>query len=343
MKIYKLLIMVSAAFLVCGCYEDYVRDYDHDAVYIAYQYNLRSFVVGEGMEFEIGAMLAGVMNNDRDRAVVLEFDDALVNSDLSALTGSMESFTAFDVMSGISTQGAVSNAYVKDAVVASGITGLAPLPTDLYTSGPMNVTIPKGRHTATVSIKADSVAFISDPNAGHDPYYALAYKIVSADADKVLPEKSFSIVAVRLESRFFGTWYHGGVSKVVDDATQDEKSVNTYYTKIPTAEGTTGLYTLRTSGAYKATVDWFHNAPGSMDIECVDGRNLIVSDADGKITDLGSSWNEDKLLQGRKLYLNYKYSNGDGTSTVVTDTLTFRNRIRDGVNEYQDANPEHYK
>ena len=64
---------------------------------------------------------------------------------------------------------------------------------------------------------------------------------------------------------------------------------------------------------------------------------------DGSITDTGSSWNRSKLLQGRKLFLNYTYSSPDGTVTEVTDTLTFRNRIRDGVNEWQDENPQHYK
>jgi hypothetical protein len=295
------------------------------------------------MEFEIGTMLSGVMNNDRDRSVRLEIDDALVTADLSAITGAEESFTAFDVMSGKSTSGSVSNPYVKDAVLSAGITGLTPLPSELYSTGPLNVTIPKGRHTVSVKVKADSLAFIADPNSGYAPYYAIGYKVVSADADMILPEKSFSVVAVRLESRFFGNWYHGGVSRIVEDGSQKELAVHKYYTQIPTAEGTPGLYTLTTSGAYKVTSNWFHNISGNMDITCSDGKTLVVSDAEGKITDLGSSWNEDKLLQGRKLYLNYKYSNGDGTSTHVTDTLTFRNRIRDGVNEYQDANPEHYK
>lgn len=40
--------------------------------------------------------------------------------------------------------------------------------------------------------------------------------------------------------------------------------------------------------------------------------------------------------------LNYKYDNGDGTTTYCIDTLTFRNRIRDGVNEWQDEHPENY-
>ena len=35
-------------------------------------------------------------------------------------------------------------------------------------------------------------------------------------------------------------------------------------------------------------------------------------------------------------------TDGDGTFTVVRDTLTFRNRIRDGVNEWQDENPKNY-
>ena len=40
--------------------------------------------------------------------------------------------------------------------------------------------------------------------------------------------------------------------------------------------------------------------------------------------------------------LKYKYEK-DGLVYHATDTLTFRNRIRDGVNEWQDENQEHYK
>ena len=49
-----------------------------------------------------------------------------------------------------------------------------------------------------------------------------------------------------------------------------------------------------------------------------------------------------KLLQDRKIALKYKYEK-DGLVYHATDTLTFRNRIRDGVNEWQDENQEHYK
>ena len=49
-----------------------------------------------------------------------------------------------------------------------------------------------------------------------------------------------------------------------------------------------------------------------------------------------------KLLQDRKIILSYKYQSGSDT-VHARDTLTFRNRIRDGVNEWQDENPQHYK
>jgi hypothetical protein len=69
MKIRKIMSFAAVIALTCSCYEDYVKDYDYDAVTIAYQYNLRSFVVGEGMKFQIGTMLSGVMANTRDRHV----------------------------------------------------------------------------------------------------------------------------------------------------------------------------------------------------------------------------------------------------------------------------------
>ena len=38
-----------------------------------------------------------------------------------------------------------------------------------------------------------------------------------------------------------------------------------------------------------------------------------------------------------------KVTHDDGSYDEVRDTLAFRNRIRDGINEWQDENPGHYK
>lgn len=78
----------------------------------------------------------------------------------------------------------------------------------------------------------------------------------------------------------------------------------------------------------------------------LDGTKITVSQAVGSkvvvLPDGESTFNRPKLLQERKLFLKYKYANADGTTSYATDTLTFRNRIRDGVNEWQDENPSHY-
>jgi hypothetical protein len=57
--------------------------------------------------------------------------------------------------------------------------------------------------------------------------------------------------------------------------------------------------------------------------------------------DAASSFNGSQLLQDRKLFLKYKYEE-DGFTYHCQDTLTFSNRIRDGINEWQDENPENY-
>lgn len=135
----KILATLLAAAALAGCYDEYVKDYDYSGVYIAYQYDLRTFVVGEGMKFTVGSVLAGVMDNERDRSVYYALDDELVTGDLAPFNGLDElgqpsaPFTAFDVMSGKSTSGTVSQSYVTAAVKASGIKKLTPLPREYFT------------------------------------------------------------------------------------------------------------------------------------------------------------------------------------------------------------------
>ena len=62
-----------------------------------------------------------------------------------------------------------------------------------------------------------------------------------------------------------------------------------------------------------------------------------------------SSFNRAKLLQSRKIVLNYTYTVPGAVPLIggytyhCTDTLTFRNRMRDGVNEWMDEDLSHYK
>lgn len=343
-KLLSYTLLAALSLCVTGCYEDYVKDYEYSGIYLAYQYDLRSFVVGEGMEFEVGPVLGGVMRNTHDRKVWCAFDDALVTENLRAFVpGAETDFTAFTEMSGQTSVGAVSQDYVKTAIAASKIEALTPLPQDAI-NVPDNpvLTIAKGMHTATVKVKADSAAFLSLPGAGPKPYYAIGIQILSADVDTVLLSKSYEVIALRYENTLFGNWYHGGRRAIVD-ASGAEVSAVVYPTEIPSDEGSQAVYSLQTASPHSVSTNYMADGAGSLEITLKDGAVSVQSLGSTPVTDLGSSFNNSKLLQDRKIFLNYSYDNADGTKTVVKDTLTFRNRIRDGVSEWQDTNPEHYK
>ena len=332
----SLLTLVS----LTGCYEDYVRDYDYSGVYVAYQYDLRTFVVGEGMEFKVGAVLGGVISNNKDREVWYAFDDNLVTSDLRQFVPAAEGpFTAFTEMSGTTSVGAVSQDYVKTAIASSGITSLTPLPSDAVKVPEGNcIRIARGKHTGTITVKADSLAFLSLPNAGPEPYYAIGFRITSANVDTVLRSKSYEVIALRYENMLFGNWYHNGKTEIYD-AGGNLQETRAYHKEINSDD----LCVLRTIAPDTVQADKTGYLAGQLNITLKDGA-LSLSDAAGgpAVTDLGSSYNGARLLQDRKLYLNYSFTDAAGLRNVVTDTLSFRNRIRDGVNEWQDENSEHY-
>ena len=338
-----LLPCISALGLLAltGCYEDYVKDFNYSGAYLAYQYDLRTFVVGEGMEFKVGAVLGGVMENTRDRDVWFAFEDDLVTDDLRLYVPDAETpFTAFTEMTGTTSVGAVSQDYVKSAMAASGIKALTPLPLEsVKVSEDKCFKIKKGYHTGTITIKADSAAFLALPGAGPKPYYAIGFHITSADVDTVLLSRSYEVIAVRYENMLFGDWYHNGKTEI-RQANGDLVSVSSYHGDINSSD----ICSLSTVAPDAVVADKLGNTDGKLKIT-INGGAVSLSKADGsavEVEDMGSKYNNARLLQNRQLYLNYKFANADGTVSVVSDTLSFRNRIRDGVNEWQDENPEHY-
>ncbi|PWJ56854.1 uncharacterized protein DUF1735 [Dyadobacter jejuensis] len=315
------LISILLLGILTSCYKDYIDDFDHDAIYFNYQTNVRTFVVGEGMKIEVGASLAGVRDNRQDRIVNFSLDNSLITSDILAV-----------MKSGLG--------YIKDAIAP--VTELKPLPTSYFTiSDPSQMVIKKGTYMGSVVIKADSAAFLKDPATIH-PVYALPFYIKSADADSVLSAKRYAVIALKYENMLFGNYYHGGVTVVKDSSGKILKTTN-YYTTIPTPE--IKMMTLQTVAPNALITNKISDQSGAMKITLADG-NVTVSQAEGSsvvvLPDGTSSFNRSKLLQDRKLYLNYKFANPDGTTSYAQDTLTFRNRIRDGVNEWQDEDPSHY-
>lgn len=317
----------TAALLLCSvllssCYEDYIKDFDNNAVYFNNQTDVRSFVVGEGMKIKVGVVLAGVRKNQSDRVVDYVFDESLLNEEiLTTMKGGLD--------------------HIKNNV--ADVDALEMLPSSYYSlSDDSKMIIPPGDHKGVITIKVDSAKFLSDPKT-LVANYALPFRIVRADADSILAGKEYSVVGLRYENMLFGNYWHGGETVIRD---KDNKEVNRikYYTQIPSPE--TRVVNLKTVAPHTVVMNKISDKAGEFQLT-LNGNVVEISPVEGAAIQVlpyeESRFNGARLLQDRKIFLSYKYDNGDGTTSYATDTLTFRNRIRDGVNEWQDENPENYK
>ena len=326
----KIAILLGMTLLLSSCYEDYVKDYDYNAVYFAYQTDVRTVVVGEGMQFGLGITLAGVIDNKQDRTVHFKIDNSLVSA------STLQSMKNHDFT------------YVKNMM--SSVANLQELPSDeyslLFAGKPSEqVVIKKGEHTAFINIKVDSIKFLADVSRT-SPFNVIPLTITKADADLIFDGKGSAVVGVRYENMLFGNYWHGGKTIVKNGDGEIVEELK-YYTSVPQPD--TRVWTLKTVAPFELTT----NAIGN-ELNSSKAQFKIILGKDGKVNvssldnapyqvfpDGESSYNRAKRLQDRKVFLNYKYEK-NGLTYHATDTLTFRNRIRDGVNEWQDENQNHY-
>ena len=323
MKKFIAFIVVSVA--MAACYPDYITDYVVSGIYFPYQTDVRTFVVGEGMKIEVGATLGGVTENTKDRNVTFAFDPTLISPATLAVFK------------------AAANGYIKDPV--STVSSFLQLPSNYYTiSNATTMVIKAGQHMGSVVIKPDSATFLGDP-ATKVATYVLPFRITAADADTILALKRYAVIGLRYDNMLFGKYWHGGSALVNRPAKSD--TTFKYYTTIPMNEAK--IWTLSTNSPNSL------NAPGYLDqvsgkpemLLTLNGTDVAISTVAGStfaITADGPCvFNKPKLLQNRKIFLKYKYTDPATNFTYhCTDTLTFRNRVRDGVNEWQDEDPTHY-
>ena len=322
----KILALLLVAVSITSCYKDYINDFDYSSIYVPLQLDVRTFVVGEGMKFDIGVELGGVRENSKDRIVTYQVDNSLITpAALAQLKGAA--------------------AYITAAVAP--VTTLLPLPANYYTlSNSTQFVIKSGEHLGKITVKPDSARFLADA-ATINPTYAIGIRVLTADADSLIYNKRTEVIGVKFENMLFGNYWHGGVTTVKDAA--DAAVVNTinYYTQIPVSDVKT--WALKTVAVNAIVTNGYSDVSSSAAAEFVltlNGGNVTVSSsATGKYAvqpDGASTFNQAKLLQNRKIFLKYKYQDATGNWCHAQDTLTFRNRMRDGVNEWQDENPLHY-
>jgi hypothetical protein len=321
---WQAFIFLLAAALTTSCYDDYVKDFEYNAIYIPMQTDVRTFVVGEGMKFDIGVEIGGIRENTRDRIVTFNVDNSLITpAALARIKG--------------------GPSYMSS--VSQSVAALLPLPAAYFTlSNNTQFVIKKGEHQGKVTVWADSASFVADP-ATLIPTYALGISISEADADSLLENKRTEVIGVRYENMLFGNYWHGG-SALVNRPALADTTLN-YFTKIPVSESK--IWVLKTAGPNSLYANgYLDQVTGKNEmLLTLSGSNITLSNVTGatwSYTPEGaSSYNSARLLQNRKIVLQYSYTDpGNSYTYHCTDTLTFRNRMRDGVNEWYDENPSHY-
>lgn len=314
----KFLSILLLPFLF-SCYDDYIHDYEYSTIYIPYQIDVRTFVVGEGMRIKFGAELGGVRNNTETRVANFSLDPDLINnSTLLAMQGS-------------------SSPYIKNEMLM--VDTLLLLPSSFYSlSNNSAIEILPGNHTGTIEIRADSTNFLADPRTA-SARFALPFRLESVDADRLLEDKNTAVIAVKFENMLYGNYLHGGVTTVRDSLGNLVRTV-TYPTAVN--QGPTEIWSLATSAPDRLIVPSYSNFNSTkpeIELKLEANNSITLGSAEGSTyqfeADGASSFNGVRNLQQRKIYLNYKFRDNDGNTHHAQDTLTFRNRIRDGVNEWQ--------
>jgi hypothetical protein len=320
----KLFAFISISIALVSCYSDYITDFDYDGIYFANAYDVRTVVVGEGMKIKVGAELGGVRENAKDRNVSFVLDNTLITPAL------------------LTTMKASSYAFIKNSALLVGT--LKPMPTNYYTlSNNSTIVIKAGQHVGYIDLKVDSALFLADDSTIKSQYI-VPFKITAADADTIIEPLRSNKIAIKYENMLFGNYWHGGVA-TVDSAGVMVKPIPYYTSK---SQPETKVWVLTTVKPNQLANFGYSNVTSTTKKEMIltlDGTNITISTATGAtntyLADGASTFNRAKLLQNRKILLNYKYVVGVKTFHCQ-DTLTFRNRIRDGINEWQDENPLNY-
>jgi hypothetical protein len=315
-KIFSSLVLIT---LLASCYkDDYINDFDYSAVYFPYQTDVRTLVVGEGMQIQMGAALGGVRENTKDRNVFFTLDNSLITSSILTTMKNGDS-------------------YIKAAV--QSVSQLNPLPGDYFTlSNNKNIVIKKGEHSGTVTLSVDSIKFLSDP-ATLNANYVLPFYIQTADADSILSDKRYAVIGIKYENMLFGNYWHGGIT-IRKDAAGNTIDTVKYYTTIPSPESK--VWKLTTIAPNQLVTNGFSDQMSTKaELKLtLNGNNIAVSSGTGSTftyaaSGSASAFNGERSLQSRFIFLRYSYTDAAGRTCLAQDTLTFRNRIRDGVNEWQ--------
>lgn len=234
-----------------------------------------------------------------------------------------------DIGVGVTLGGRVENnnlewtTYEIDPGILDG-TSYQPLPVQYYSVEDLgNVTIPKGKFQGLSTISIDADLFCADSLALTSTY-ALGFKLLDTSADSILSEKNSTIITFKYINTYHGNYYHKGQAIGYSGGTAVETV--TY----PDDD----LWELNTFSVNGVTAPEMANFSGSnfyMDLTIAQDNSVSISSNPTASVEVSGNGNYNP--DTRTFILEYNFTHNELDYTVK-DTLYFRNRIVDGINQW---------
>jgi len=301
----KILIILSLAVLgACG-FEDIEVEYGVTSVYFYNQEYNRNIVVGEGLRLKVGSMLTGLIKNDKDRIVRYTINESLVTDPAKTV-----------------------------------------LPRSLYTvDNDEHFVIRKGEFIGFLGVEFDSAAFVNDPKALTGEY-VLPVEITGCDdVDSVNALKKHILVSISYWAKQHGNYYYSGqtirknAGVSVDTLTYayDRTNANSVRQLITVGPNTMEVIPDNAGSSSDPGKNLFSF---NVSVPTLGGGEVTIAPSDNSAVVVTANGSSSYDEANRTFYLNYAYNDGL-YDCFATDTLVFRNRVRDvqadgqGVNEWR--------
>ncbi|MCP4312689.1 MAG: DUF1735 domain-containing protein [Bacteroidetes bacterium] len=167
--------------------------------------------------------------------------------------------------------------------------------------------------------------------------YYIPFSLTATSLDTILEAKTTMILTLKVEAAKFGHYYHNGVLRI--DSVSGADSVIRYHQEEPVTNAVNNweLTTLTHDTLISNGIADQKSAGTNYSFKLSVNEDNTV----GILANNASLWQvapnsvSSYEPERREFYLNYKYQDADGNSYTVSDTLIFRNRVLDGLNQWQ--------
>jgi len=300
----NLLIIVCLACVLTSCYDEFRVDNPTTSVAFSTADGgsgtvgvlHRTVVKDEGLKLDVGINLTGVLDNQQERWADFVIDPTLLD-----------------------------NAAIKKL-------GYELMPASYYTlSNPSRFIIKAGSILGKTTVVLDSAKIMADPKATKN-IYAIPFRLTATSEDSILATLNTKIIVIKYINHYAGFYDQTStVTSFSADGVQKSKA------------NIKNVLTFTTLSLDTVVANGMVNMINTTKNIAYEMKLVVNSDKSVKISNTAASAANVIVVTGSNTYepktstfaLNYKVVAADGSYQTASATLVWRNRIRDGINEWR--------